>query len=165
MIISLTGFMGCGKSSYGRLLARKLDLPFIDLDEAICKIEGKQIQEIFRESGEEGFRKVELKILKSVLASASQRGFVLALGGGTITIPEARELILKESVCIFLKASLEDIRRQVGSRIESRPLFSSGNLEELFNRRQEIYSMAHHTVDTDGKSAEAIVDEICGKIR
>ena len=88
MIISLTGFMGCGKSSTGRELAARLDARFIDLDGEIVARTGRSIPDIFREGGEAAFRAVELATLRAVLdeADAAGQDTVLALGGGALTI-------------------------------------------------------------------------------
>jgi len=161
MVYSLTGFMGCGKSSTGRILAGKLGLPFIDLDEAIEKIEGRSICEIFAAEGEEGFRSVELKTLRGVLASAPERGLVLALGGGTVTTDDARELILSQTECIWLKTDIEKIIRNIGSHTESRPLFKDREkAEALYKKREPYYNMAHLCIDMSGKNPERAAEEI-----
>ena len=88
MIISLTGFMGCGKSSTGRELAARLGAHLVDLDTQIVARSGRTIPELFRE-GEEAFRRVELDTLRAVLDEADAAGgdTVLALGGGALTVP------------------------------------------------------------------------------
>ena len=68
MIISLTGFMGCGKSTVGALLARRLGVPFLDLDTLVCDREGRSIPGIFATEGEAGFRKIEQECLEEVVA-------------------------------------------------------------------------------------------------
>ena len=112
MTISLTGFMGCGKSSTGRALAERLGARFMDLDAEIVARDGRTIPEIFREGGEAAFRAVELETLRAVLDEAAQApgDVVLALGGGTLTVPAAREIILAETECVFLRTRFETIR-------------------------------------------------------
>ena len=152
VIISLTGFMGCGKSSTGRELAARLGARFVDLDAEIVAREGRLIPEIFAEGGEAAFRAVELETLRAVLdeAAAGQGDLVLALGGGTLTVPAAREIILAETECVFLRTRLETIRERLGAADASRPLFADA--EALYARREPIYAQAPFAVDTDGLS-------------
>ena len=152
MTISLTGFMGCGKSSTGRELAARLGPRFVDLDAEIVAREGRLIPEIFAEGGEPAFRAVELETLRAVLdeAAVGQGDLVLALGGGTLTVPAAREIILAETECVFLRTRLETIRERLGAADASRPLFADA--EALYARREPLYAQAPFAVDTDGLS-------------
>ena len=160
MTISLTGFMGCGKSSTGRALAERLGARFVDLDAEIVARDGRPIPEIFREGGEAAFRAVELKTLRAVLdeAASAQGDVVLALGGGTLTVPAAREIILAETECVFLRTRLETIRERLGASDASRPLFADA--EALYAAREPIYAQAHLAVDTDGKTPAEVAGEI-----
>ncbi len=164
VIISLTGFMGCGKSSTGRALAARLGARFVDLDAEIVAREGRLIPEIFAEGGEAAFRAVELETLRAVLdeADAAAGDIVLALGGGTLTVPAAREIILAETECVFLRTRLETIRERLGAADASRPLFADA--EALYSRREPIYAQAPFAVDTDGKSPAGVADEIIAKL-
>ena len=168
MTISLTGFMGCGKSSTGRALAGRLGARFVDLDAEIVARGGRPIPDIFRDGGEPAFRAVELATLRAVLdeASALDGPTVLALGGGTLTVPAAREIILAETECVFLRTRLETIRERLGTADASRPLFADA--EALFAARAPIYAQAPFAVDTDGLTPAAVADAIlaslgCGK--
>src|SRR5689334_1920355 len=89
--IVITGFMGSGKNTVGRALAASLNCSFVDLDQQITKIEGRTANEIIRNDGEAVFRKIETQILRELLASGSTG--VIALGGGTWTVAENRQLI------------------------------------------------------------------------
>ncbi|MBQ6911302.1 MAG: dephospho-CoA kinase, partial [Bacteroidales bacterium] len=93
MLVALTGFMGCGKSTVGRLLADALGCPFIDLDEAIVKKAGRPIPVIFEADGERGFRRLEKQVLEQTVAKYAENTAVLALGGGTVTVPGAVGLL------------------------------------------------------------------------
>lgn len=157
MIAALTGFMGSGKSRVGFELARKLGLRHVDLDRAIVQRTGRTIPELFAE-GESAFRAVELDTLRSVLSRGRGDSFVLSLGGGTVTIPEALELVLENTVSFYLKSSMEQIRAHVGGNTVSRPLF--GNAEALLAARTPLYEKAAFTIDTDGKTPQMIADEI-----
>ena len=159
MILSLTGFMGCGKSSTGRALAARLGARFVDLDEEIVARAGRPIPEIFRD-GEDAFRTVELETLQAVLdaADAAQGDTVLALGGGALTLPEAREIIFARTRCIWLRTRLETIRQRLGDADASRPLFA--NADALYARREPLYAQAPFAVDTDGQSPDGVASEI-----
>ena len=159
MILSLTGFMGCGKSSTGRALAARLGARFVDLDEEIVARAGRPIPEIFRD-GEDAFRAVELETLQSVLdaADAAQGDTVLALGGGALTLPAARELIFSRTRCVWLRTRLETIRQRLGDADASRPLFA--NADSLYARREPLYAQAPFAVDTDGQSPDEVASEI-----
>ena len=200
MIITLTGFMGCGKSSVGRNLSELLCCPFIDLDEAICGRAGKSIPEIFASEGETEFRKLEEETLRSILTPSGtvrtekkslplqamgpslcgQRGstvspslqhrMVIALGGGTVMTPECSEIVKERSVCIYLKASIDTLVRHLETEASGRPMLQGDSLrsriEELMNIRTETYeSIAHITIETDGKSVEAIAEEIINRLQ
>ena len=162
MTISLTGFMGCGKSSTGRALAERLGARFMDLDAEIVARDGRTIPEIFREGGEAAFRAVELETLRAVLDEVAQApgDVVLALGGGTLTVPAAREMILAETECVFLRTRFETIRARLGAADASRPLFADA--EALFAARAPIYAQAPFVVDTDGLTPAEVADAILG---
>ena len=165
MTISLTGFMGCGKSSTGRALAERLGARFVDLDAEIVARDGRPIPEIFREGGEASFRAVELETLRAVLDEAAQApgDVVLALGGGTLTVPAAREIILAETECVFLRTRFETIRARLGAADASRPLFADA--EALFAARAPIFAQAPFVVDTDGLTPAEVADAIQDLVR
>ncbi len=161
MTISLTGFMGCGKSSTGRALAERLGARFVDLDAEIVARTGRSIPDIFREGGEAAFRAAELEALRAVLDGADAAGVtVLALGGGTLTVPAAREIILAETECVWLRTRLETIRERLGDADASRPLFADA--DALFSAREPVYAQAPHAVDTDGRSPGEVADAVVG---
>ncbi len=152
--------MGCGKSSTGRELAARMGARFVDLDEEITARAGCSIPEIFREGGEAAFRTAEWQALRAVLyvAEDSDMDTVLALGGGTLTVPAARELILAQTRCVFLRTRLETVRERLGTTDASRPLFADA--ERRFAERAPIYAQAPYTVDTDGKTPAEVADAI-----
>lgn len=151
--------MGCGKSSTGRALAARLGARFVDLDEEIVARAGRPIPEIFRD-GEDAFRAVELETLQAVLdaADAADGDTVLALGGGALTLPAARELIFSRTRCVWLRARLETIRQRLGDADASRPLFA--NADALYARREPLYAQAPFAVDTDGRTPDAVASAI-----
>ena len=151
MIITLTGMMGCGKSSVGRELSGLLSLPFVDLDEYIESREGRSIRDIFESEGEPAFRKMELAALKEILfqgatsesgyATSSEasewtdkaspatdrpqaRDIIIALGGGTLTTPECAELVSARTFCIYLKASPATLLAHLEHEPAGRPMLN-----------------------------------------
>ena len=155
--------MMCGKSSYGRALAARLCVPFIDLDDHIE--EGIAAGDIIRTKGEETFRAEETAALEKVLSREGD--FVLALGGGT-PVREANRRLLAASPCrvVWLKASLEEsvFNPEWSALTARRPLLAGGDRERivaLFHSRIPAYSsVADHILSTDGKTPEQILAEL-----
>ncbi len=159
-IISLTGFMGSGKSSVGAALAALTGAHFADLDTVVAGREGRPIPEIFL-NGEEAFRRAELSALLELLdaAEASEGDSVLALGGGTLCGEQARREVFSRTESVHLRTSLPVIRERLGDEDLSRPLFKDA--ERLFAERAATYAAASVTVDTDRLS----VEEVAGVIK
>lgn len=158
--VILTGFMGSGKSSVGRLLARRLGLPFIDLDEVIVESAGKTINAIFAEEGEPAFRALEGACLERVLEGG--RG-VIATGGGAVVAERNRRLMTRLGVVVNLKASLPQLLERLSGSAD-RPLYAGERPEErlrrLLEEREQFYAAADIRIDTDGKSVEDVAAEI-----
>ena len=156
--------MGCGKSSVGRRLSRLLCCPFMDLDEIIEQKSGRTIPEIFAESGETGFRSIERNTLESILSDQTETPAVLSLGGGTVMTRECAEIVHNETLCIYLRASVEALISHLEGETANRPMLS-GNLKdritELMSQRSSIYeSTAHITIDIDGQTVEETAEAI-----
>lgn len=160
MLITLTGFMGSGKTSVGRIVADALGCPFMDLDEIIVKKAGRSIPAIFEADGEKGFRRLEKQALEQTVAKYAESTAILALGGGTITIPGAIGLIQEKTLCIYLQADVETLRENLEGRTEGRPLAGEGWEERLAARLPLYEKAAHITIDTIGLTPEEIADEI-----
>ena len=164
MIISLTGFMGCGKSSVGRRLSELLCCPFMDLDQEIEKKTGKTVSEIFSSEGEAAFRQLELEALSEVMQKYP--GMVLALGGGTVMTPECAEIVHSDTTCIYLRASVDTLLAHLENDITDRPLLNTDlplreRITVLMAQRASTYEKtAHIIIDTDGKSTDTIASEI-----
>ena len=105
-MITLTGFMGSGKTTVGKVLADFLGCPFMDLDDLIVKKAGKSIPEIFTEDGEAAFRQLEARLLRQTVEKYTENTVVLALGGGAVTAPASAALLREKTVCIYLRATL-----------------------------------------------------------
>jgi shikimate kinase len=163
----LIGFMGAGKSTVGRTLAEHLGWTFEDLDERIEQREGMSVPEIFRDSGEAGFRRAEHAALKAVLdelGAGAER--VVALGGGAfVQSRNARQIKAANVPTIFLDADADELWRRCLQQAErqgtERPLL--GTLEgfrDLCKTRRRYYLKAALKQDTSGKSVMQIAAEI-----
>lgn len=160
--IALIGFMGSGKTTVGRLLASKLGMEFVDLDEVIMVKLGMSISEIFSRYGEEYFRDVESEVVKEVFTNANNS--VIACGGGVVVRDVNVEVIKNNSVVVYLRVSpYEAYRRLMSCR--DRPLLNVGNRLEVISKlmrvREPLYlRTAHVVVDVDGRTPEDIVNDI-----
>ncbi len=138
MTIYLCGFMGCGKSTIGKLLSKKLGMSFTDLDSYIENKENMSIPEIFKTKGEPYFREEEAK---AVEALADKNNYVIACGGGTILNDKSAETASKCGTVIFLDVPFELCYSRIKDDT-NRPLVvnnSKDELHEIFIRRHEIY--------------------------
>ena len=156
LALVLTGYMGCGKTTVGHLLASGLDLPFVDLDEVIAHESGRTIPDIFTEDGEPSFRALERSFLLRELDCG--HSMVLASGGGTLVTPEALELVRRQAALIlFLDASADQIMQRVKNG-EGRPMIehrSREHLLTLYEQRRPLYlAGADLVVPADGKPDE-----------
>ncbi|WP_448587622.1 shikimate kinase [Thermocrinis sp.] len=155
--IFLVGFMCSGKSTVGKVLAQKLSYSFVDLDEEIEKREGKSIEEIFSNHGEEHFRRLEFEVLEEFL---KKERVVVSTGGGLGANKEAMERMRYSGLVIWLEIDFETFLERCSSS-EGRPLLKKGldYIKELMEKRKKVYSMAH--IRVDGKErAEDIADRI-----
>ncbi|CAN5689019.1 shikimate kinase [soil metagenome] len=134
--MTLVGYMGSGKTSVGRILARNLRWEFVDLDQAIEKEAGRKITEIFSEFGEQHFRELEHRVLLDSLDDTSER--VVSCGGGIVIRPDNRER-LKEVATVFLQENLEVLYQR--TRRPGRPLRGGGygEFEERYKERLPHY--------------------------
>ena len=163
--ISLTGMMGSGKTSIGKLLAKKINLPFYDSDEDIEDKLSLKISEIFETYGEILFREQEEKICIDIL---KKEKFVLALGGGAITNVKIRDSIAKNSLLIYLKTD-ENILFDRLKNDKSRPLLKGTNLKKQINSiledREKLYSKSNIIIENNVNDIEAVVEEIISLIK
>ena len=156
----LTGMMGVGKSTIGRLLARKLKAKFIDIDKVIERNEAKSIKKIFEDSGEKYFRKLEEKITFKIL---KKKKVVIALGGGAFINNEIREKILRSCISVWLKVNLNILINRY-KKNNRRPLLNKKKLDldvrKIYQSRKKIYDLANFKVNCDNMSKNQIVDKI-----
>ena len=160
MLITLTGFMGSGKTSVGRLVADALGCPFMDLDDIVVKIAGRSIPAIFEADGERGFRRLEKQALEQTVGKYAEITAVLALGGGTVTVPGAIGLLQEKTLCIYLQADVQTLRSHLEGEKDGRPLAGEGWEQRLESRLPLYEKAAHITIDTIGLTPEEIADEI-----
>lgn len=133
-MIVLIGFMGAGKTTVGRSLAARLNLPFIDTDEVIEHASGLSISDIFEGYGEEGFREIEARTIAEQLAGPPA---VVALGGGAVTTESVRENLAGHQV-VLLDITLSDALGRLGGD-SSRPMLRRPDLGEIFAARETLY--------------------------
>lgn len=150
-LIALTGFMGCGKSTVARLLARQTGWIHIDLDKRIVDRAGLPIPTIFSQLGEPAFREAEHQELRRILGEASSAGkpTVISLGGGTMA-RAANVEILKQAGCavIWLDCPVEELLQRC-SHITDRPLFKDeASFRQLYTERLPFYQLADHRVES-----------------
>ena len=156
----LLGMMGVGKSTLGKIVAKKLNLEFIDTD---SKIEEKclmQISTIFKQKGEKIFR---LEEEKEVLKSLKKNNCVIALGGGAFINKTTRNNILKNAVSIWLDSDLEILNKRTKWN-KKRPLLDKENskivINKLHGERKNIYKLANYKIDCTDLSKENIANKI-----
>jgi shikimate kinase len=153
--------MAVGKSVVGQRLAQKLKRAFVDLDLAIETREGMKVREIFSAKGESYFRKVEKELLREALIGDNK---VIATGGGAVMDNDNLCLLRESTVLIELAAKPQTILRRAAAGENQRPLLQRGDklrtIKELLSRRQQAYSQAHFSIDTDGRSVDEVVAEI-----
>ncbi|MEV7018688.1 shikimate kinase [Streptomyces sp. DH-12] len=155
----LTGPMGVGKSTVGRLLAERLGVAYRDTDDDIVAAEGRTIADIFVEDGEPAFRALEKEAVRQALASHDG---VLALGGGAILDPDTRALLAAERV-VYLSMDVEEAVRRTGLGA-ARPLLAVNprkQWRELMEARRHLYEeTATAVVPTDGRTPEEVADAV-----
>ena len=153
------GMMGSGKSSIGFLVAKKLQLNFIDIDNEIEKELGKKITDIFKENGEDFFRKIEEKItLKKLKLNSS----VISLGGGAFTNRNIRKEVLKNHLSFWLNWNYKILLNRIKNS-QKRPLAINSSNNEIVNliqKRSNIYAKALFEIKCDNLSKNEVVNKI-----
>ena len=161
MRIFLIGFMGCGKTTLGKKLAKHLNYNFIDLDSYIEKTTNKTITEIFENKGEKKFRIVEKESLMEV---CKKDNLVIATGGGTPCFFDNMQTMLAKGICIYLKMEAEDLAERLKKEKNNRPLINqlTGNtlidfISEKLMEREVFYKKAHHILTAKNISTTDII--------
>jgi shikimate kinase len=161
--IFLIGFMGCGKTTLGRSLAERMDLPFVDLDAMIQTREGCTISDLFAEVGELGFRHIEQMYLHALLEYPK---VVVSTGGGTPCFFDNMNWMNRFGVSVYLKTTPELLHSRLKGEAKHRPLLKRFDHDELLpfirvtmRQREEFYNSAHITILQESNDMK-ILDEI-----
>ena len=156
----LLGMMGVGKSTVGKIIAKKQGLEYVDTDDKIERKCSMKISEIFKEKGEKFFR---LEEEKEVLNSLKKSNCVIALGGGAFMSRTVRNNILKNAVSVWLDSNLEIISKRTKWN-KKRPLLDKKNnqkkINKLYAERENIYKLANHRIGCDNLSKKNIAKKI-----
>jgi shikimate kinase len=163
----LVGFMGSGKTSVGKVLAGLLDRSFVDLDDRIQAREGRSIAEIFRQSGESGFRDSEHHALRDLVAEvATSPARVVALGGGAFVQARNAALLADTgSLVVFLDAAPSELLLRCRKQGIERPLsHDEEQFYDLYAERKPHYLKAALHIDTTGREIKAIAQEIAARL-
>jgi shikimate kinase len=162
--IYLIGMMGSGKSTVGKLLAEKMQMIFIDLDEIIETSAQKTVRDIFEQDGELHFRKLESEALVNV----NQENSVISCGGGIILDKSNRIQLKSSGKVVFLKASVSELTHRLQSVVDRPLLYGKHNDEELnclWSERKEFYEeTAHITINVDKQTPEQITELIINSL-
>ena len=156
----LTGMMGVGKSTIGKLIAKRLKIKFIDVDKVIEKKEKKTIKRIFEDHGEKYFRKLEEKTTLKILKNSKS---VIALGGGAFINNEIRQKVLNSCVSVWLKVDLDKLIKRYNKN-DRRPLLDkkklNSDVKRIYQSRKKIYSLANFKINCDNIDKIKIVQKI-----
>jgi len=160
----LIGFMGTGKSSVGKALAKKTGRTLIDVDQRIEEKEKRRIADIFEKDGEAAFRRLENEAIRE---AAMNSGAIITTGGGAVIDPENLLVLKASGVLVALEASPETIFQRVKDS-RHRPLLHSsdvpGEIRRLLEVRRPYYQKADLVFTTDGKSPAQVAEEIAAKL-
>ena len=164
--IVLIGMAGVGKTSVGRVLSKKIQRKFLDIDQEFEDQTKIRITDFFAIYGEKEFRKIERRIINDVLTK--NKKLVVSAGGGIFSNDEIRDLIIKKSITFFLDSSIETLAERLKKNFSNRPLLNKGNLrdniEKLYQKRIKDYMMANHIILVDDLSVEDVVLNIIKRI-
>lgn len=165
MKIYLIGFMGSGKSHWGRLLSSRLTLPFFDLDKQITEEEGKSIVEIFEQKGEEYFRMAEKETL--YILTESHESFVMACGGGTPCYFNNIDYMNNNGITVWLNTRMDVLFNRLLDEKDARPLLrnlTDAQLKQFilkkFSERRIYYEQANLVVEESEASVESLIQHI-----
>lgn len=165
MKIFLIGFMGCGKTHWGKILSEKLNVPFFDLDEKVIENEEKPINEIFESEGEEYFRLLEKDVLH--LLTESHETFVMATGGGTPCFYNNIDYLKKQGTVVWINCSTECLYNRLIKEKDQRPLLKKIPDSELrayiikkYSSRKIFYQQANVILPEEVITLENLMDKI-----
>lgn len=158
--LALTGMMGVGKSTIGKILSKRLFMQFIDVDKIIENKLKMKIPKIFEKKGESFFRKLEEKI---TLLEAKKKNIIISLGGGAFMNAKIRKDILSSSISFWLDLDLNLLEKRL-IKSKKRPLLENKNLKKILskinNERKDTYSAADHRINCDKLNANLVASKI-----
>ncbi len=157
--VLLTGFMGAGKSTVARKMARRFNKVSYDMDIGIVRMAGKSIPQIFADEGEAGFRKRELDYLEYLKGAAPG---IVSCGGGVVSTAESRNVLTELGFVVFLQVGIDEVYQRISS-IDSRPLLAGGKQKaaDLLESRTPLYmECADLVFDTSGKGSGRVAREL-----
>ena len=162
--VILIGFMGCGKSTLGKKVAKRLNIPFIDSDTEIERLHHLTVGEIFGKFGESGFREMEVEFIKSL---DNQSDFVLATGGGMPCFDRNMELLNGLGTTFYMDRSAKELANRLKNAKTKRPLLEGLNDDELLEfievklaERDEFYKQSQVILNREDQTPEAIIQLI-----
>lgn len=160
--VALLGVRGAGKSAVGEALARKLGVPFVELDQQIEDAAGLPLADVFAVHGEAYYRRLEREVLSRLLAAPAP--FVLATGGSIVNDPTSYALLRSRCTTVWLRAAAEDHWNRVVAQGDQRPMAGSphafAELRALMAAREKLYARAEHTVETSGLRVPQVVSAV-----
>lgn len=164
MVLFLVGYMGCGKSSMGRQLARKLGFGFADMDSQIEQQCGKTVAEIFEQHGQEHFRAMERQWIEGL---ASEDDMVVATGGGAPCFGDNMQIMNNKGITVYFKMSPAKLVTRLAHGRDKRPLIRGMKDEQLLEfitenleKREPYYEKARLIIDCDGMSDDYILSHV-----
>ena len=156
----LLGMMSVGKTTLGKIVAKKLNLEFIDIDSSVEKENSMKIKKIFEKKGEAFFRKEEEK---QTLKYLREKDYIIALGGGAFINNALRKEILKNNISIWLDVNIKTLNRRISFN-QKRPLLDTQNyqkkLKKIYDERKPIYKLANHRIACNNLSKNDIAEKI-----
>ena len=157
--VFLVGFMGAGKTSVARKLARMAGVASVDMDTYIERCEHKRVKDIFAEVGEEGFRAIETQTLYEL--GMKKDPMVVSCGGGVVLRPENRKALSELGLVVYLSVTAAEAASRI-SDVSSRPLFGDlQNAQRVIDERLPLYEeVADVTIDTVGRGSSSIAHEV-----
>jgi shikimate kinase len=162
--IILIGFMGCGKTTLGKLLSQELNVPFFDTDALIEAKTNQPISKLFDVFGEAYFRQLEKESLEEL---TNEQKFVLATGGGLPCFGTNMDTLNELGQTVYLETSVDELYYRLSIQSTDRPLLNSSSLNELKVKinslvriREPFYQRCKHTLRTDGKSVQKLIETL-----
>lgn len=157
----LTGYMGAGKTTVGKLLAKHLGYGFIDTDKELTQRHGKSMSQLFEAIGEAAFRHAECELIREL---STERHLVISTGGGTLVHDDPLHIAKESGTLIYLKAPVDVLFERVIFSPKDRPMLDVPHAEEVFTERfhlrEPYYLQAHIHVDADRRHPERVIQQI-----